>query len=212
MRSPSSCCVVTMAPISAAIAEPARPVTSSEVSTGPSSRTRLSPTNVPSADSAPKTGQRGVALQADHHPDRFARDAHDQQREHPDVEELVDHAPQAKGGRHEGRGERGAEAPDAPECREPAQAGAAHGLHGVAGHAGRAPRICSVGGGMAASRNAVTRRSWLVRNCSRPPHSAPPSTRKATWSAMRHGRGDVVTGQDRGDPYAFVQLDQQLLR
>ena len=54
MRRPSSCSVDFMAPISAVIAEPARPVTSSPVSTGPSSRTSESPTTAPSPSSAPK--------------------------------------------------------------------------------------------------------------------------------------------------------------
>ena len=54
MRRPSSCSVATMAPISAAAAEPARPVTSSPVKTGPSSRISVSPTTAPSDSSAPK--------------------------------------------------------------------------------------------------------------------------------------------------------------
>ena len=54
MRSPSSCSVATIAPISAATAEPARPVTSSAVSTGPSSRTSDRPTTPPTLCSAPK--------------------------------------------------------------------------------------------------------------------------------------------------------------
>jgi hypothetical protein len=54
MRSPSSCSVVTIEAISAAMAEPARPVTSSAVSTGPSSRIRERPTTAPSDPSAPK--------------------------------------------------------------------------------------------------------------------------------------------------------------
>jgi hypothetical protein len=53
MRRPSSCSVVTIDAISAAIAEPARPVTSSAVSTGPSSRTSERPTTAPSEPSAP---------------------------------------------------------------------------------------------------------------------------------------------------------------
>ena len=54
MRSPSSCSVATIEPISEAIAEPARPVTRRAVSTGPSSRIRLSPTIMPRDSSAPK--------------------------------------------------------------------------------------------------------------------------------------------------------------
>jgi hypothetical protein len=54
MRRPSSCSVVTIEAISAAIAEPARPVTSSAVNTGPSSRTSERPTTAPSDPSAPK--------------------------------------------------------------------------------------------------------------------------------------------------------------
>ncbi len=54
MRRPSSCSVATMVPISAVAAEPARPVTRSAVSTGPSSRIRLRPTTAPSDCSAPK--------------------------------------------------------------------------------------------------------------------------------------------------------------
>jgi hypothetical protein len=54
IRRPSSCSVVTMLAISAAMADPARPVTSSAVRTGPSSRTMESPTTAPSEPSAPK--------------------------------------------------------------------------------------------------------------------------------------------------------------
>ena len=54
MRSPSSCSVVTMVAISAAAAEPARPITSSAVSTGPSSFTSDRPTMAPTLASAPK--------------------------------------------------------------------------------------------------------------------------------------------------------------
>jgi len=43
-----------MTPISAAMAEPARPVTSSPVMTGPSSRISVSPTTLPKLDSLPK--------------------------------------------------------------------------------------------------------------------------------------------------------------
>jgi hypothetical protein len=54
MRRPSSCSVVSIDAISAAMADPARPVTSSAVSTGPSSRTSESPTTAPSEFAAPK--------------------------------------------------------------------------------------------------------------------------------------------------------------
>jgi spermidine synthase len=54
MRSPSSCSVATMVPISAAVAEPARPVASSAVRTGPSSRMSERPTTAPSELVAPK--------------------------------------------------------------------------------------------------------------------------------------------------------------
>ena len=54
MRSASSCSVATMVPISAVVAEPARPVARSAVSTGPSSRMSERPTTAPSDCSAPK--------------------------------------------------------------------------------------------------------------------------------------------------------------
>jgi hypothetical protein len=54
MRSPSSCSVVTIEAIYAAIAEPARPVTSSAVSTGASYRTNERHTTAPSDPTAPK--------------------------------------------------------------------------------------------------------------------------------------------------------------
>jgi len=53
IRKPSSCSVATIAPISADVAEPARPITSSAVITGPSSFTRLNPTIAPREFLAP---------------------------------------------------------------------------------------------------------------------------------------------------------------
>ena len=50
----TSCSVVFIRPISAVIAEPARPAKSSALTTGPSSRNNDSATIVPSACSAPK--------------------------------------------------------------------------------------------------------------------------------------------------------------
>jgi len=52
---PSSCSLAFITAISAAIAEPARPVTSRHVSTGPSSRTSTRPITPPSDVSAPNT-------------------------------------------------------------------------------------------------------------------------------------------------------------
>ncbi len=95
MRSPSSCSVATIVPISAVVAEPARPVASSAVSTGPSSRISDRPTTAPSESLGAEAHQGVVALQPEHHADRQSGDADDHQRQHAEVEHLVDERPDA---------------------------------------------------------------------------------------------------------------------
>ena len=64
MRRPSSCSVATIVPISAAVAEPARPVASSAVSTGPSSRIRRQADDRAERLGGAEAHERVVALQA----------------------------------------------------------------------------------------------------------------------------------------------------
>ena len=106
MRSPSSCSVATIVPISAVVAEPARPVASSAVSTGPSSRRRPEPDDRAERARRAEADERVVALEPEHHPDREAADADDDERQHAELVELVDEARgRASGGTTTARGE-----------------------------------------------------------------------------------------------------------
>ncbi len=92
MRRPSSCSVTTMVPISAVVAEPARPVASSAVSTGRELADQAEADHRAERIGGAEARQRVVALQAEHGADRRAAQADDDQREHAELEELVDEA------------------------------------------------------------------------------------------------------------------------
>jgi hypothetical protein len=124
MRRPSSCSLVTIDAISAAIADPARPGDEQRREHRPELAHERETHHRAERALGAEPRQRHIALEAEHRADRRTRQAHDRERQHADVVDLVHeplHAPRRPHGvaadlRHERR-----EAPEVRDQRDGAQ-------------------------------------------------------------------------------------------
>ena len=202
MRSPSSCSVATMVPISAAVAEPARPVVEQRRQHRAELADQAQPDDRAERLVGAEAHQRVVALQAEHHADGEPADADDDERQHAELVELVDEAARRRHGgvharrarsrpaktRHARRGRRRTRMAAQPRSR-------------IARSPSAAPPAASTGASSSVARSGTraTRGSVLRAQLGgRALDARRPGSSTSTWSAMRMVDGDVVRDHEHG--------------